>query len=284
MNDTIKVLALDLDGTLTNTKKEITPRTRAALRRAAEAGVRIVLASGRPTVGVQYLAKELELDKLGGYILSYNGGCIVDCATGAVVAQEAFPPELVKPVCDEARATGAVAMSYNAEGVITEHPEDEYVQLECFTCRVPAIPVEDLGSFIDFDVNKILLSKNPDEIARVEEHMQQKFAGRLSIYKSMPYFLEIMPLGVEKAQSLRALLTILGLTEENLMACGDGWNDISMIRLAGVGIAMGNAVPQVKQAATWVTADNNHDGVGLAVEKFIFEEKVELPPEDEFLF
>ena len=183
MNDTIKVLALDLDGTLTNTKKEITPRTRAALRRAAEAGVRIVLASGRPTVGVQYLAKELELDKLGGYILSYNGGCIVDCATGAVVAQEAFPPELVKPVCDEARATGAVAMSYNAEGVITEHPEDEYVQLECFTCRVPAIPVEDLGSFIDFDVNKILLSKNPDEIARVEEHMQQKFAGRLSIYK-----------------------------------------------------------------------------------------------------
>lgn len=92
MNDTIKVLALDLDGTLTNTKKEITPRTRAALRRAAEAGVRIVLASGRPTVGVQYLAKELELDKLGGYILSYNGGCIVDCATGAVVAQEAFPP------------------------------------------------------------------------------------------------------------------------------------------------------------------------------------------------
>ena len=126
------------------------------------------------TVGVQYLAKELELDKLGGYILSYNGGCIVDCATGAVVAQEAFPPELVKPVCDEARAAGAVAMSYNAEGVITEHPEDEYVQLECFTCRVPAIPVQDLGSFIDFDVNKILLSKNPDEIARVEEHMQQK--------------------------------------------------------------------------------------------------------------
>ena len=88
MNDTIKVLALDLDGTLTNTKKEITPRTRAALQRAAAAGVRIVLASGRPTVGVQYLAKELELDKLGGYILSYNGGCIQDCATGKVVAQE----------------------------------------------------------------------------------------------------------------------------------------------------------------------------------------------------
>lgn len=284
MNDTIKVLALDLDGTLTNTKKEITPRTRAALHRAAAAGVRIVLASGRPTVGVQYLARELELDKLGGYILSYNGGCILDCATGKVVAQEVFPPELVKPVCDEARAAGAVAMSYNDEGIVTEHPEDRYVQTESFTCRVPAIQVEDLGSFIDFDVNKILVSEDPDRIAHVEEQMQQKFAGKLSIYKSMPFFLEIMPLGVEKAQSLRALLTILGLTEQNLMACGDGWNDISMIQLAGTGIAMGNAVPQVKQAATWVTADNDHDGVGLAVEKFIFEEDVELPPEEEPLF
>lgn len=284
MNNTIKVLALDLDGTLTNRKKEITPHTRAALRRAAQAGVRIVLASGRPTVGVQYLAKELELDKLGGYILSYNGGCILDCATGKVVAQEVFPRDLVKPVCDEARAAGAVAMSYNAEGVITEHPEDEYVQIECFTCRVPAIAVPDLGRFIDFDINKILLSKNPDEIAAVEERMQQKFAGRLSIYKSMPYFLEIMPLGVEKSQSLAALLTILGLTPENLMACGDGWNDLSMIQLAGVGVAMGNAVPPVKQAATWVTADNNHDGVALAVEKYIFGEAVQLPPEEEPLF
>ena len=84
-----KMLALDLDGTLTDSNKQVTPRTAAALAKAAEKGVRIVLASGRPTVGVQYLAKELELDKLGGYILSYNGGCIVDCATGAVVAQGA---------------------------------------------------------------------------------------------------------------------------------------------------------------------------------------------------
>ena len=82
MNDTIKVLALDLDGTLTNTKKEISPRTLEALQRAAAAGVRIVLASGRPTVGIWPLARQLQLEKLGGYILSYNGGCILDCATG----------------------------------------------------------------------------------------------------------------------------------------------------------------------------------------------------------
>ena len=82
MNDTIKVLALDLDGTLTNTNKEITPRTRAALRRAAEAGVRIVLASGRPTVGVQPLARQLGLDQTGGWLLPYNRGRVSDCPTG----------------------------------------------------------------------------------------------------------------------------------------------------------------------------------------------------------
>ncbi len=265
----IKLIALDLDGTLTNSKKQMTPRTKAALQQAMSQGVRVVLASGRPTVGVWPLARELELDKLGGYILSYNGGCILDCATGKVLAQEVFPRELVAPVCEEARKAGAVALSYSSEGVITETPQDEYVQIECRTCGVPAIGVEDLSGAIQFDVNKILLTKDPDQMPHVEERMQQKFAGKLSIYKSTPFFLEIMPLGVEKAQSLAALLTILGLTAENLMACGDGWNDISMIKLAGLGVAMGNAVPQVKCVADWTTEDNDHDGVGLAVEKWV---------------
>ena len=272
----IKLIALDLDGTLTNSKKLVTPYTKEVLKQATEPGVRIVLASGRPTVGVWPIARELELDKLGGYILSYNGGCIVDCVTQQVIAQEQFPPELVAPVCEQAKKAGAVALSYNDEGVVTEEPEDKYVQIECRTCKVPAIGVENLGQFIDFDINKILLTKDPDEIACVEEQMQQKFAGKLSIYKSMPYFLEIMPLGVEKAQSLSALLTILGLTAENLMACGDGWNDISMIKLAGMGVAMGNAVSEVKCVANWVSADNDHDGVAKAVEKWVLGKEVEV--------
>ena len=92
-----KVLALDLDGTLTNSDKIITPRTKAALQAAAQKGVCIVLASGRPTVGIEPLAKELELGKYGGCILSYNGGKIIDCKTGHVLVQHAFPPDLIKP-------------------------------------------------------------------------------------------------------------------------------------------------------------------------------------------
>ena len=98
-----KVLALDLDGTLTNSEKIITPRTKAALMEAAARGVCIVLASGRPTVGIEPLAKELELDRRGGCILSYNGGKIIDCKTGETLVQHEFPPELIDPVCTFAR-------------------------------------------------------------------------------------------------------------------------------------------------------------------------------------
>ena len=103
--------------------------------------------------------------------------------------------------------------------------------------------------------------------------MQQEFAGKLSICRSAPFFIETMPLGVGKDTSLEILLRAKGLTPANLMACGDGWNDLPMIRLAGMGVAMGNAQPPVKAAAKYLTADNDHDGVGLAVEKFILNEE-----------
>ena len=106
-----KVLALDLDGTLTNTEKVITPRTKAALQEAARRGVCIVLASGRPTVGIEPLARELELEKYGGCILSYNGGKIIDCRTGQTLVQHAFPADLIEPVCMFSRYWNVVPSS-----------------------------------------------------------------------------------------------------------------------------------------------------------------------------
>ena len=106
-----KILALDLDGTLTNTDKIITPRTKAALQAAAQKGVCIVLASGRPTVGIEPLARELELEKYGGCILSYNGGKIIDCQTGQTLVQHAFPADLIEPVCTFSRYWNVVPLT-----------------------------------------------------------------------------------------------------------------------------------------------------------------------------
>ena len=245
------------------------PRTKAALQAAADRGVRIVLASGRPTVGIEPLAKELELDRRGGCILSYNGGKIIDCKTGETLVQHEFPPELIDPVCTFARYWNVMPLTYDAKGIVTEDAANPYVGEEARINKIPARQVENLPAEIQWPINKLLLVGDPVDMPHVEELMQQKFAGKLSIYRSAPFFIETMPLGVEKSASLALLLKNMGLGPENLMACGDGWNDLPMIRHAGMGVAMGNAVPEVKQAAQYVTADNEHDGVGLAVEKFI---------------
>ena len=228
----IRVLALDLDGTLTNDQKVVTPATRAALDAAAAKGVTIVLASGRPTAGVMPLAKELGLDKKGGCILSYNGGAIIDCATGETLYRR---------------------------------------QLDCFTCKLPMQKVEDLAAYVDYPICKMLITLDPARRSEVLEAGRKQFAGEIDLYPSSPFFIEAVPLGVAKDVSLCSLLESRGLTRDNLMACGDGLNDCSMIRFAGVGVAMQNAEPPVKEAADYVTvADNNHDGVAEAIEKFIF--------------
>ena len=186
--------------------------------------------------------------------------------------QHEFPPELIDPVCIFARYWNVMPLTYDAKGIVTEDAANPYVGEEARINKIPARQVENLPAEIQWPINKLLLVGDPVDMPHVEELMQQKFAGKLSIYRSAPFFIETMPLGVEKSASLALLLKNMGLGPENLMACGDGWNDLPMIRYAGMGVAMGNAVPEVKQAAKYVTADNEHDGVGLAVEKFILED------------
>ena len=266
----IKVLALDLDGTLTNDEKIVTPRTRAALDAAAAQGVTIVLASGRPTAGITPLATELGLDKKGGCILSYNGGKIVDCATGEALYQVQLPAEYVPELCAFAAKEDVAIVTYNNEGVICERDTDPWANKECFTCKLPMTHVDDVASYVDYPVCKMLITLDPARRDEVWKKGKQQFAGRIDLYPSSPWFIEAVPLGVAKDKSLAALLERMGLTRENLMACGDGLNDRSMISFAGVGVAMQNAEDTVKADADYVTAaDNNHDGVAEAVEKFI---------------
>ena len=248
----------------------ITPRTRAALDAAIEKGVTIVLASGRPTAGIQPLAEELGLDKKGGCILSYNGGKIVDCRTGETLVEKTLDPALVPELCAFAAAQDIAILTYNREGIVCERDKDEWANKECFTTKLPMIHVDDLASYVIYPVCKMLITLDPARRDAVCAAGQQQFAGRADLYPSSPFFIEAVPLGVAKDGSLAELLRRMGLTRENLMACGDGLNDRSMISYAGVGVAMQNAEDAVKTVADYVTAaDNNHDGVAEAIEKFI---------------
>lgn len=263
------VLALDLDGTLTNSKKEITPKTKEALLDLQEKGVRLVLSSGRPPFGIYPLAKELHLAEFGGYIIAYNGGMVIDCERNTVLWNQALSLDQVSMLASYARQAGMNIMAYFPEYIITENPEDSYVQQASFINKMPVIGVDDFVQSATIPLNKCLIVGDPEPLHALELKMQQELDGQLNIFRSMPFFMETVPLGVDKAKALDMILQALGLPVSSLVACGDGWNDISMIRFAGLGVAMANSQDDVKQIADYVTLlSNEEDGIAEVVRKF----------------
>ena len=264
-----QALALDLDGTLTNSRKEVSPATRAALGRAMFEGCKVILASGRPLVGIQPVAWALGLPRLGGYILAYNGGQVVDCRTGETLRQDRLDPAQIHRLCAFARQQGVSILTYDRDGIVTEHPEDPFVQKEAGINRIPVQKVPDLAAYVTYPITKMLLVGEPERMAAVEQAMRPQFAGQVDCYRSEACFLEAVPPGVDKAASLHWLLDHLGLSERHLMAFGDGFNDIPMLRAAGLGVAMANAQPPVKAAAKSLTDSNDEDGVAHALDKWL---------------
>lgn len=264
-----EIIVLDLDGTLTNRDKVITPRTREALMEAQKRGKKVVLASGRPTPGVVPLAEELKLSRYGGYILAYNGGLIVNCETGEVVFSRQLPVESNRKIIELAMEHRVDILTYEGDHLVVNNRECPYAEIESKINRMPMVEVEDMASYVDFVVPKFLMLDDGDYLALVEPRVKAALGKNFSVYRSEPHFLEILPKGIDKAQSLERLLETLGLSREEMIACGDGYNDLSMIRYAGLGVAMENAVLPVRKAADYITDSNNEDGVGKVVEKFL---------------
>ena len=264
-----KLLVLDIDGTLTNEKKEITRHTEQTILRMQEAGVKVVLASGRPAYGVVPTARELELEQYGGFILSYNGGRIVDCSTGRTIYEKTIPHKLMGGIYGQVHDLDAALMTYEGDRIITEKPQDAYVAKESF---INKMKVKGVGNFLDyvtFPVVKCLVAADGGYLEAVEDKLKGYFGSQLSIFRSEPYFLEIMPKDIDKASSLERLRLQLGLERAEIAACGDGLNDISMIQYAGLGIAMANAQEAVKRVCDFVTKSNEEEGVAYAIDRFI---------------
>ena len=266
-----KMIVLDLDGTLTNRNKEITPKTKETLMKAQEQGKIVVLASGRPTYGVMPLAEELHLEDYGGYILSFNGGIIMNCKTKEVVFSRQIPAESNGKIIDLAQENNVSILTYENRTLLTNCPEDQYVQLESRIniLKIISMTTEELKAHLTFSVPKFLMTDDGDYLAMVEPKVKAALGKNFSVYRSDPFFLEILPKGIDKAQSLERLLAVIGVKREEMIACGDGYNDLTMVQYAGLGVAMGNGVLPVRKAADYITLTNEEDGVAHVVEKFM---------------
>lgn len=268
-----EIIVLDLDGTLTNSKKEISPKTKEALLKIQQDGKKVVLASGRPTPGILNLAEELKLKEYGGFILSFNGAKITNAKTNEIILNETIPQEFIRDIYLSSLEYGIGILTYTDTQIIAGNGIDEYAKLESQINHLPIMRVDDMLDFIQFPVNKFLMTGKPEVMLEVQTNLRKKFGTKLNIFRSEPFFLEIMPPEIDKAASLDKLLKILNKDKEQMICCGDGFNDASMIAFAGLGVAMKNAQEEVKKLADYITYSNDEDGIAHVIEKFMINNK-----------
>ncbi len=266
-----KLLAFDIDGTLLNSKKELTPATKEAITKAMEQGVKVAIASGRPVQGIRKLAEELKLAKYGGYILALNGGVVISCADNTVIHDVKLPKEYYKEIYDLSKEHKVDLITYEGDDVITENLDSKYLDIEARINGLGKKKVENLYNRVTFEVNKFLMLEDGDYLAEVEKKVYEQLHDRLDVYRSEPFFLEILPKGINKAGALEKMSEIIGISREEMMAFGDSYNDLSMIQYAGLGVAMGNAKDVVKENADFIAKTNDEDGIVDVINKFVLD-------------
>ncbi|KAB7671167.1 Cof-type HAD-IIB family hydrolase [Bacillus sp. B1-b2] len=269
-----KMIVLDMDDTLLRDDHTISEATKSALMKAQEHGVKVVLASGRPTFAMVDVANELHLADYGSYILSFNGAKITNWKTKEEIFSSTLPPETVHKLFDLSTRENVWIHTYVGDEIVT--PENNpFTDVEAKITGLPIKTVENFKEAISNPVVKVLMVKEAEHLQKVESLLQRELVSELSVMRSKPFFLEFTELGVTKGTSLSILIEKLGIKQDEVIAMGDSYNDVAMIEFAGLGVAMGNAPDDVKAISNYVTDTNNNDGVAKVVQKFILDELTE---------
>jgi len=267
------MIVLDVDGTLLNSDRIITVRMRTALIKVQQMGIRLVLASGRPTCGLLPLAKELDMDKNDGYILSYNGGQIMNVQTGDILFEKHVNPKMLPYLERKAKKNDFDIFTYDGDTIFTNDLLNEHIIQEA---ELNDMRLKEVGKFADetsFSPFKcMIVSDDEAALIQMEKHWKRRLAGELDVFRSEKFFLEVVPPFIDKANTLSILLENLKIATENVVVFGDGVCDVGMLQLAGLGVAMGNAPESVKACADYVTLSNDEDGVAIAIEKVVIAE------------
>ncbi|HWR38784.1 MAG TPA: Cof-type HAD-IIB family hydrolase [Patescibacteria group bacterium] len=263
--DTIRLIAMDMDDTLLNSQLEISPRTREALMQARAQGVAVTIATGRMFRSALPYAHSLGLEVP---LITYNGALIKSPLTGEVDFHGPVPLEKAKEVLRLCRQNGWYVQSYVNDQLYVREM-DKYARYYSQLSGVEATVVGDSLYELDQAPTKMLAMAEAEEIARMQELFRQHFNGTLNIARSKPTYLEITDPAVNKGVALARLAERLGIDRQQVMAFGDSGNDLEMLRYAGWGVAMGNARDSAKAAARLVTASNDEDGIAAVVEQYV---------------
>ena len=272
---TRKIFFTDLDGTLLNDQKQISPAMQEVLRNILAAGHLIVITTGRVLPSALKQAKRLHLDKPGCYIICCNGGQIYDPFRREFLYAGTVSLPLIRKCIEAAREKEMFIQSYTEEEVIATEDNDE-LRAYCANVDLPWRIVPDLEEALKSSLPPKLLSintKDPEKVAGFRDYLSGIVGDELNLFLSNPWYLEIVPKGTDKGAAVRKVREYLGVPVERTLAAGDADNDIPMLREAGTAVAVKNAFETVRAAADIVTEnDNNHDGLIPVLKKFFLDD------------
>jgi len=261
-----KLVALDMDGTMLNGDRELSDRVKLAIQQVRKKGVKVVLSSGRNFNGIKRFIDKLGLDEL---VMNLNGALVYDSSGENLVFSESIDSKACKSVIEICEECGAFVILFIGK----EAYVDKYTKEAEFFENHDKVKVTPVGMLSKFYTNqpaaKLMMVGENVELQRIRTKIQSSLGDKTNVAFSLPYFLEVYSSKISKGLMLQKVAEYYGIKTEEVIAMGDGENDLSMIEYAGLGIAMGNAMESVKKRADFITKSNTEDGVAYALEKFI---------------
>ena len=275
--DNYDALILDIDGTLVNSQKVVSEATRDAIIEAQKRGKTVAIASGRSISGIRRTASSISLEEFGGYVIAYNGTTVVNCKTGECIYNQMISTEMIAPVYEAAKEAKVGILVYHDQQkeLLSGNGVDKYIEADARACEITIRETKHFVQDINFPINKFLLTGEPEYMCEVEKKMQEKFGDRLNVFRSDPYYVELLPKFVDKGVAVEKLMKHLDIKKDKVICIGDSYNDLPMLRRVGLGVAMGNAQKEVKEAADFITDSNDEDGIVKVIKKFMTEKKEE---------
>ncbi len=266
----VKLVAIDLDGTLFDSKKNISLDNINAIKKAKQMGVKVVIATGRPFCGVRPVLETLDLLSDSDYVICYNGAKVLNVGTQELIFSRNVDGKLAKDLYSFSILNNVNIHAFRDNEELITPKHNPYTDVESRINKVPDhlfdfCKINDDDSFL-----KVMLVDEKEKLDNIENTIDPHFFEDYSMVRSSLIFLEFLNKETDKGLALEKLSAYLNIDMENVMAIGDAGNDLNMIIKAGYGVAMKNSFPYIKEAAKYQTDDNEHSGVAKAFERFVF--------------
>lgn len=268
-----KLIALDMDGTLLNEDKQISKANYKAIQEAKQRGKSVIIATGRPLLGIKNFLNNLNLISEEDYVVAFNGAVVQNVKSGRVISKTPLSLDCYKELYELSKDLNVNIHALTESSVITPKIS-KYTEVEANINNIPIIetPIELVDE--SETIIKVMFIDEPEILDIAISKIPQNIKDKYAIVKSTPYFLEFMDKSVNKGIGVDAVARELGLLSKEVICVGDAGNDIDMIEYAGLGVAMGNAFDEVKKIANYVTLSNEEDGVAHVIQKFMLDANI----------